>query len=204
MAHTENSAWLSVQAAYEERERELSERYQRSLPFQDAMFDRWARAERLGFGEGASVYNSALVFGNVSVGAHSWIGPYVLLDGSGDALSIGSWCSISAGVQVYTHDTMAWSLTGGQYGKRHAPVSIGDCCYLGSQCIVAAGAQIGEHCVIGANSYVNASIEPFSVAAGTPARRIGEVALENDRVVLRYDSGRTVAFLPDGDREPIG
>jgi acetyltransferase-like isoleucine patch superfamily enzyme len=81
-------------------------------------------------------------------------------------------------------------------------VSVGDCCYLGSQCIVAAGAQIGDHCVIGANSYVNANIEPFSVAAGTPARRIGQVTLESDRVVLRYDSGRVVALQPDGNREP--
>src|SRR5690242_5080958 len=82
------------------RDTELSSKFARSLPFGDAMFDRWERAQRLGFGADASIYDSALVYGDVSVGEHSWIGPNVLLDGSGGALAIGAWCSISAGVHI--------------------------------------------------------------------------------------------------------
>lgn len=37
----------------------------RSLPFADALFDRWERAATLGFGAGTSVYDSAAIFGNV-------------------------------------------------------------------------------------------------------------------------------------------
>ena len=32
----------------------------RSLPFADGLFDRWERARRLGFGEGASIYELGL------------------------------------------------------------------------------------------------------------------------------------------------
>jgi len=52
---------------YEDRDKELREQFRRSLPFQDAMFDRWERARLLGFEEGVSIYNSALVFGDVRV-----------------------------------------------------------------------------------------------------------------------------------------
>jgi hypothetical protein len=48
------------------RETELKSKYSRSLPFADGLFDRWERAKRLGFGEGASIYDSACVFGEIS------------------------------------------------------------------------------------------------------------------------------------------
>jgi acetyltransferase-like isoleucine patch superfamily enzyme len=35
---------------------------------------------------------------------------------------------------------------------------------------VTSGVSVGERCVIGANSVVRSDIEPFSVAAGAPAR----------------------------------
>ena len=60
------------------RDDALRQSYDRSLPFADGLFDRWERAARLGFGEGASIYDSAMVYGPVSVGANTWIGPGVV------------------------------------------------------------------------------------------------------------------------------
>lgn len=170
--------------AYLEREHELQEKWSRSLPFGDAMFDRWERARRLGFAEGASIYNSALVFGAVAVGEKTWIGPSCLLDGSGGGLSIGVWCSISAGVQIYTHDTVHWSLSGGAIPRRTGAVSIGDYCYIGSQSIVAAGVSIGSRCVVAANSFVRADVPDRTVVAGSPAVPIGRVEGEGEDVRL--------------------
>lgn len=56
--------------------------WNRALPFADYIVDRWEKARLLGFGEGSSVYDSALILGNVKVGAHTWIGPFTVLDGS--------------------------------------------------------------------------------------------------------------------------
>ena len=176
---------------YEETDEALRGQYQRSLSFGDGLFDRWQRAERLGFGNGASIYNSALVFGEVTVGEGTWIGPYTLLDGSGGGLSIGAYCSISAGVQIYTHDTVLWSLSGGARDKRSAPVAIGDRTYIGSQCVVAAGASVGSQCVVAANSFVNSNVADRSIVGGTPAHELGRVVVSGDDFELVYHSPRT-------------
>jgi acetyltransferase-like isoleucine patch superfamily enzyme len=172
------------------REAELKERYDRSLPFADGLFDRWERARRLGFGEGASIYDSACVFGDVKVGRGTWIGPWVMLDGSGGGLSIGATCSIAAGTQIYTHDTVAWSLSGGLLPPRRSAVSIGDRVYIGSQSIVALGVSIGDMVVVGANSFVREDVPPRTIVGGVPATPIGRVEGDGESVRLAFDAGR--------------
>ena len=95
------------------------DKFDRGLPFADCFVDRWEKAEALGFGKGTSIYDSSLVLGDVKVGENSWIGPNTVLDGSG-GLEIGSNCSISAGVQIYSHDSVSRSIvTGKQIGRAH-------------------------------------------------------------------------------------
>lgn len=158
---------------------ELQTRWNRAVPFGDELFDRWERAAFLGFGEGASIYDSSLVMGDVRVGDETWIGPFTVLDGRG-GLTIGRCCSISAGVQIYSHDTVKWALTGGESPEVRAPTHVGDCCYLGPMVVVAMGVTIGEHSVIGSGSFVRRDVPPFSIAAGVPARVIGRVELVGD------------------------
>ena len=140
----------SLKEFWLQRRREVDARFCRTLPFGDYVVDRWEKARELGFGAGTSIFDSALVLGDVKVGENTWIGPSTVLDGSG-GLSIGSFCSISAGVQIYTHDTMQWALTGGQAGPERAPVRIGDRCYIGPLTVIAKGVSIGDGCVIGAH-----------------------------------------------------
>src|SRR4051794_26501842 len=151
------------------REAELKARYDRSLPFADGLFDRWERARRLGFGKGASIYDSACVFGDVKVGPGTWIGPWVMLDGSGGGLSIGATCSVAAGVQIYTHETVAWALSGGVLKASNGAVTIGNRVYLGSQSIIALGARIDDMVVVAANSFVRGVVPTRTIVAGTPA-----------------------------------
>ncbi|MGA8353598.1 MAG: acyltransferase [Solirubrobacteraceae bacterium] len=55
------------------------------------------------------------------------------------------------------------------------PTRIGDNCWLGANVVVTSGVSIGRRCVIGANSVVTKDIEPFTIAAGAPAKVIGSV-----------------------------
>jgi acetyltransferase-like isoleucine patch superfamily enzyme len=55
------------------------------------------------------------------------------------------------------------------------PVEIGANCWLGVNCAVTSGVTIGERCVVGANSVVNADLPPRTIAAGVPARVIKPV-----------------------------
>jgi acetyltransferase-like isoleucine patch superfamily enzyme len=171
------------------REAELKARYDRSLPFADGLFDRWERARRLGFGEGASIYDSACVFGDVKVGPGTWIGPWVMLDGSGGGLSIGATCTVAAGVQISTHDTVKWALSGGVLKAQTGPVSIGDRVYLGSQSIISLGVRIGDMVVVAANSFVRGVVPTRSIVAGVPAVPIGHVEGEGESVRLVFERG---------------
>jgi acetyltransferase-like isoleucine patch superfamily enzyme len=167
----------------------MRDRWQRDLPFQELISDRWERARSLGFGEGSSIYADSYVYGDVAVGENTWIGPHTLLDGSG-GLRIGNGCDISAGVQIYTHDTVARVLSDHRQAIDQAPVEIGDGCHIGAQSVIAKGVTIGEHSVIGACSFVNRDIPPFTVAFGVPCRPAGRVIVADDGTVeLRYDDG---------------
>lgn len=156
------------------RTRDVARRWKRSLPFGDYIVDRWEKARELGFGEGTSCYDSVLVLGQVNVGSHTWIGPFVVLDGSG-GLRIGSHCSISAGVQIYSHDSVQWAASGGQAPYVHSATSIGDNCYIGPHAVIAKGVTVGAGCVIGAHSLVVEDVPAGHTAVGAPARVIGPV-----------------------------
>jgi acetyltransferase-like isoleucine patch superfamily enzyme len=173
----------SLTRLYEELRADGRSRWKRDLPLEELLFDRWERATSLGFGEGTSIYHSSYVFGDVSVGRDTWIGPLVLLDGTG-GLTIGDNCSISSGVQIYSHDTVSWAVSGGIASYEYAPVSIGSSCYIGSQSVVAKGVTIGDHCVIGACSFVNRDLEPNTIGGGVPIRRLGRVEIHEGDVQL--------------------
>jgi acetyltransferase-like isoleucine patch superfamily enzyme len=163
-----------LKALWLARRREVHAKHRRSLPLADYVVDRWDKARELGFGEGTSVYDSVLVLGDVQVGRNTWIGPFVVLDGSG-GLTIGSNCSISAGVQVYSHDSVAWAVSGGDAPYRRAPTAIGDNCYIGPHTVIGRGVRIGEGCIVGAHSLVLDDIPPHSKAYGAPCRVAGPV-----------------------------
>jgi acetyltransferase-like isoleucine patch superfamily enzyme len=149
----------------------MHKKYHRVLPMQELLTDRWEKASYLGFGKQSSIYDSALVFGKVNVGEHTWIGPHTILDGTG-GLTIGSYCSISAGVQIYTHDTVQWAVSGGKEPYEYQATTIGDRCYIGPNVIIVKGVTLGSGTIVGANSFVNQSFGEGVKIAGNPARII--------------------------------
>lgn len=163
------------------------ERWNRSLPLEELLSDRWARARSLGFGEGSSVYRSSCIYGlsKLKVGRHVWVGPYTVLD-AGGGLTIGDYVSISSGVQVYTHDSVRWALSGGKEEYESAPTMIESCCHIGAGSIVAKGVTIGPHSAVGASSFVRTDVPPYSIASGVPAAWIGKVVIGEDGKV-EYD-----------------
>lgn len=171
-------SWEDAIRILEEKENIMAVEWKRTLPRFEHLNDRWEKAKKLKFDEGANIYDSSYVFGDVKVGEKTWVGPFTVLDGTG-GLSIGKYCNISAGVQIYTHSSLAWVLTGGNAQYEHQQTQIGDCVYIGSQSIIDKGVVIGAHSIVAANSYVNKSFPEFSVVAGTPAKLIGKVNIEN-------------------------
>lgn len=149
-------------------------KFNRVLPFGEYISNRWEKAKYLGFGSGSSIYDSAVVLGNVKVGENTWIGPNVILDGSGN-LEIGSNCSISAGVQIYSHDSINWAISGGKEKYEYSKTIIEDNCYIAPNVVIQKGIKIGKGSIIGANSFVNKNLPPNSKAFGTPIEIKGNV-----------------------------
>lgn len=187
---TNNPLLRDLIALHEELRAAIDERWKRSLPFADGILDRWERARRLGFGDGTSVYDSCLILGDVKVGQNTWIGPQTVLDGSGGELSIGDYCSISAGVHIYTHNTVAWSLSGGLAATPKEPVTVGDRTYIGPQAVISQGVTVGSQVVIGAAALVNRDLPDNAIAFGAPARIVGHTVVDGDAVELVYDGER--------------
>jgi acetyltransferase-like isoleucine patch superfamily enzyme len=179
----------SLKSLYETQADYSLKDWKRLLPFSEMVVDRWKKAKKLGFGKDVSIYDSSLVFGDVTVGARSWIGPYTILDGSGGQLKIGLNCSISAGVQLYTHDSVKWAITNGRKKYANGPITIGNCCYVGPNTVVSRGVKIGSHTIIGAYSFVNKDIPSYSFVYGQPAKVMGKVIVcSNGDIAIRKSS----------------
>ena len=49
---------------------------------------------------------------------------------------------------------------------------IGNDVWIGAQVVIKQGVTIGDGAVIGANSFVNKDVEPFSIVVGSPAKHL--------------------------------
>jgi acetyltransferase-like isoleucine patch superfamily enzyme len=113
----------------------------------------------------------------VRIGGGSFLNLAVML-ASQDLVTIGEHCMLANGCFVsdatHRYDDLRRPITWQGFQSK-GPTSIGDNCWLGANVVVTSGVSIGERCVIGANSVVTHDIEPFSVAAGSPAKVIKRV-----------------------------
>lgn len=118
---------------------------------------------RIRIGEGVFLNRNVMVAAQelVEIGAHS-----MLANG----------CFVSDANHRFDdpHKPITW-----QGFESRGPTRIGSNCWLGVGVVVTSGVTIGERCVIGANSVVTHDIEPFSIAAGAPARVIRRIEPAN-------------------------
>ena len=82
-----------------------------------------------------------------------------------------------AGAEFITHEGAHWVLKGLEPDKfkdtfAYGRIIIRDNVYVGSGCTFLRGVTVGENTIVGARSLVNKSLEPNSVYAGVPAKKI--------------------------------
>jgi len=108
----------------------------------------------------------------VRIGAGSFLNLGVMVAAQ-ELVEIGEHCMLANGCFVsdasHRFEDPALPVTWQGFDSK-GPTRIADNCWLGANVVVTSGVSIGERCVIGANSVVTSSIEPFSLAAGAPAR----------------------------------
>lgn len=92
----------------------------------------------------------------------------VILDGN--EINIGDYTLLGPGVQIYAaNHSLDPSRRLDIFTK---PINIGKHVWIGGNVTILPGVTIGDGVTIGAGSVVTKDIEPYSVAAGVPARVI--------------------------------
>jgi acetyltransferase-like isoleucine patch superfamily enzyme len=142
------------------------------------------REQRLELGEGVlfepGVWITAPAQARVRIGAGTFLNRNVMV-AAHELVEIGAHCMLANGCFVsdanHRFDDPAMPVTWQGFESK-GPTRIADNCWLGAGVVVTSGVTIGERCVIGANSVVTGDIEPFSIAAGTPARVLRRIEYE--------------------------
>jgi len=84
---------------------------------------------------------------------------------TGDDVSIGP----KASILTLGHDPQS-----PDFADRGGDVIIGNRVWIGYQAIILPGVEIGEGSVVAAGAVVTKSVEPFTIVAGVPARKVGD------------------------------
>ncbi len=108
---------------------------------------------------------------NIEIGDNTVINRNVLLDGRGGKLIIGSNVDIA-------QETNIWTLEHDVHDDYHRAkggnVIIEDYVWIASRVTVLPGVTIGRGAVVATNAVVTKDVPPLTIAAGIPARIIGE------------------------------
>ena len=135
-------------------------------------------------GEGAYISETAIVIGDVEIGAHSYVGHGVILRGDYGRIEIGEECAVEEGVIVHAPPNDVCKI-----GKRvtlgHGAIihskEIEPFVVIGMGAVTSLGTVIGEYSIVaeGAVVKMNDKISPRVVVAGSPAKVVRPV-LERD------------------------
>ena len=110
----------------------------------------------------------------------TWIGVNVHIDNKfPDLVSIGEQVTIAFGAKIFAHMDPPQSMA-----KRYLPaytreVRIGNNVFIGAGALILPGVTIGDWVIVAAGAVVNKSLPDFAVAAGNPAKIIGDLRQKN-------------------------
>lgn len=126
---------------------------------------------------------------NIIEQAGTWISPSVFFDSSNyNLITIGYNVTISFDVAILCHDysIIHAAITVNKRVKEiiFKKVIIGNNVFIGARSLILPGARIGDNCIIGGGSVVKGTLEPNSIYAGNPARKIGNI----EDLALKYDN----------------
>ncbi|MDD3717806.1 MAG: acyltransferase [Actinomycetota bacterium] len=109
----------------------------------------------IGDNVGIGPYNIINAFDDCSIGMNTMLSPYVNINCADHGMECGK-------------EPMRC-----QYGT-YGPVVIGEDCWICSHVVILKGVTIGDGAVVAAGSVVNQDIPPYAIAAGVPAKVVGD------------------------------
>lgn len=128
----------------------------------------------------AYVHPTAVLIGDVVVGARCFIGPGASLRGDFSQIVIGAGSSVQDNVTVHSFANVTVQV-GENCGIGHGAVlhgcTIGNGVLVGMNAVVMDGVEIGDEAIVSALAFVPATfkVPPRMLAAGVPAKLIREI-----------------------------
>jgi galactoside O-acetyltransferase len=154
-------------------------------------------------GQDVRIHVSALIFGaeHVEIGDHVRIDAHVVITAGPGVVRLGDYVHLGVGSQIFgtagvelaefsglsprvsvfstSDDYSGGALTNPTVPEElrdvsSAPVRLGRHAIVGAGSVVLPGADVGEGAAVGALSLVTRAVAPYTIVAGTPARRVAE------------------------------
>ncbi|MDQ7787544.1 MAG: CatB-related O-acetyltransferase [Thermodesulfovibrionales bacterium] len=127
------------------------------------------------------VHPDSVIISPCTIGYGTYINGKISVMGI-SACSIGKYCAIGPDVKILTAEhvmnmaniqaRLQKRIGGNPIQTSKGDVVIGNNVWIGDSAILLSGVTIGDGAVIGAGSIVTKNVGPFSVVAGTPARKL--------------------------------
>jgi carbonic anhydrase/acetyltransferase-like protein (isoleucine patch superfamily) len=141
----------------------------------------------------AFIHESAVLIGQVRVGARATIWPFATLRGDNEPIMLGADSNCQEGCTLHADPGFALTIGQGVTVGHHAMLhgcTIGDDSLIGIQAVILNGAVIGRGCLIGACSLITEGkqIGDASLVLGSPGkvvRRLQEAEIERSRAIAQ-------------------
>lgn len=136
-------------------------------------------AENISLGNHVRIDDFCILSGQIEIHDYVHISAYVSMFAGSSRIEIGSYCAISSRNAIYAEsddysgESMVNPLVPGKY--RHvqsADVNIGRHVIVGTGSTILPGVTVGEGASVGAMSLISKDIEPWTMNAGIPAKKI--------------------------------
>jgi acetyltransferase-like isoleucine patch superfamily enzyme len=128
------------------------------------------------------------------IGYKAFSGRRLIIDLSHE-VSFGDFCTLGNNTQYISHTDFASSPLKAEISPmKNGPVRIGRGAFIGSNTMIAHSTTIGECAIIGANSFVDKHVPPYTFAAGVPAKVIAHI---NRDKIAPFDPALAI-IVPEG------
>ena len=146
-------------------------------------------------GEGTFVAETAVLIGDVTIGKDCSIWYNTVLRGDVNTITVGDRTNIQDGTVIHTlydgskHPSQTHigsDVSIGHNATIHGAI-IEDNCLIGMGATILDNAVVASGCIIAANALVlsNSKLEPNSVYAGVPAKKVKDVTPEQREQIIR-------------------
>lgn len=115
----------------------------------------WAANATVVIGEGTTINGPASIFARAKV-------------------EIGTHCLIAKNTMIMDCDAHRHALAGEKLEDIPMQVMVGDHCWIGHDVTILKGVVVGEGSIVAAHSVVTKDVEPRTMVAGVPAKKIRE------------------------------